>query len=310
MKKVIVLLLFFIIDFPNSLIAQDTINKISLFTPAPSFNKKRLRQVEWAAGTAYIASMTGLYSLWYQDYPLKHFHFFDDNDEWLLLDKGGHLASSYIVGKAGIEVLKWTGMEKKKAIWYGGNAGLAFLTSIEIFDGFSDGWGFSVGDFAANVTGPLILIPQELGWDEQRIQLKFSYHPTEFAQYRPDQLGAAFSERFFKDYNGHTYWLSGNIGSFLSKESRFPKWLSFAVGYGADGMTGAEKNITEYHGKPVPHFNRHQQFYFAPDIDLTKIKTKSAFLKTLFGALNFLKFPLPALEYNKDDKFVFHAVYF
>lgn len=166
-------------------------------------------------------------------------------------------------------------MERKKAIWIGGSAGFVFLTTIEILDGFSEQWGFSTGDMIANTAGSLMAITQELAWNEQRMKIKFSYHPTEFADYRPDQLGSTPVESLFKDYNGQTYWLSANIKSFLSPQSKFPAWLNFSVGYGADGMTGAKENVNTPESGNTTVYERYRQFYIAPDVDLTNKNTKS-----------------------------------
>jgi hypothetical protein len=68
-----------------------------------------------------------------------------------------------------------------------------------------------------------------------------------------------------------------------------------------DGLTGANENVNEYNGKPIPPFERIRQFYIAPDIDLTRIKTKSKFLQSIFGAFGFIKFPAPAIEFNRVD---------
>lgn len=283
--------------------------KLSFWTPAPEYNKKRVQLVSYSLAGAYVLSMTGLYQLWYKDYPLQKFHLFNDNSEWLQLDKSGHFASTYYVGKWGIGLMDWTGMNHKKAVWMGGSIGMAFLTTIEVFDGFSEEWGFSTGDMIANTSGYALLMSQQLLWDEQRITMKMSYHGSKYAQYRPDQFGTTFPERLVKDYNGHAIWLSGNISSFLKKESKFPKWLNIAVGYGAEGMTGALENVTGYNGKPIPEFERYRQFYIAPDIDLTRIKTKSKFLHTLAGAFGFIKFPAPTIEFNRIDNVKLHAVY-
>lgn len=302
---------FLVLVFCISTSGTETFSqKISFWEPDTVYNKKRVHAVAYSAAGAYAGGMTGLYFLWYADYPLSKFHTFNDNDEWLQIDKGGHVINAYWSGKMGIDVMRWAGMENKRAIWYGGTAGLAFMTSIELFDGFSDGWGFSNGDVISNFAGTATAIGQELLWNEQRLEWKLSFYPSDFAQYRPDVFGTSFSEKLFKDYNGHTYWLSGNISSFLNKSSKFPKWLNVAVGYGADGMTGGTKNVTEYEGRPVPAFKRVRQFYFAPDINLTKIKTRSKFLKFVFAATRFIKFPLPAIEYNSNKKFVVHGLYF
>jgi hypothetical protein len=125
--------------------------------------------------------------------------------------------------------------------------------------------------------------------------------------------GNSLSERLIKDYNGQTYWLSGNLKSFMP-QSNLPAWLSVAFGYGAEGMFGAESNIASDNTGNTT-FNRgdiarYRQYYISPDIDLTKIKTHSKFLKLAFGALNAFKFPLPSVEYNSRGKFAFHLIHF
>jgi hypothetical protein len=281
----------------------------SFFTKSEQFNKKRFNAVVITEAVAASASLIALNQLWYKDYPHSSFHFFDDNDEWLQMDKIGHHTTAYCVGRVGIGLMKWSGVEHKRAAWYGGTLGLAYLTTVEIFDGFSSAWGFSAGDMTANTLGAGMVIAQELGWKEQRITVKFSYHPTKFADFRPNQLGSNTQERIIKDYNGQTYWLSGNIYSFLNKESRFPKWLNIAVGYGAEGMTGARENILyDKHGSTL-NFERYRQYYFSLDIDLSKLVKKPGFLKALAETIGFIKFPAPAIEFNKKVM-KFHSFYF
>ena len=273
-------------------------------------DKSRIKGVAIGLGATYTVSMVGLYSLWYKDYPMGEFHTFDDNDEWLQVDKAGHFGSAYYLGKWGIDLFQWTGMEKKKAVWIGGTAGLAFLTTIEIFDGFSEEWGFSVGDMAANVGGTAMAIAQELIWEEQRIKVKFSWHPTDYAQYNPDLLGEEFPSTLFKDYNGQTYWLSANLHSFMSESSMFPKWLNMSVGYGAEGMTSAGEEPSDSEIPGTPDFPRYRQFYIAPDIELSKLRTKSKFLKSCFSVFGFIKFPAPTIEINGNNELKFHWIYF
>lgn len=172
---------------------------------------------------------------------------------------------------------------------------MLFLTTVEVFDGFSSQWGFSNGDMVANAVGAGLSVFQELQWQEQRIKIKFSFSESKYAKYRPDQLGTSYVEHLFKDYNGQTYWLSGNIHAFMKPNSKFPKWLNVAVGYGVDGLTGARVNITG-----TESFERRRQFFLAPDIDLTRIPVKGKLLKTVFETIGFIKFPAPAIEI--DDK--------
>ncbi|MBQ2188975.1 MAG: DUF2279 domain-containing protein [Bacteroidales bacterium] len=278
-------------------------------------DKARVRRnvgiVLGAEATLYAASMTGLYYAWYADYPQSKFHFFNDNGEWLQMDKAGHLTTSYIVGSFGYELLRDAGLDETRSIWFGGTLGLAFLTTVEVFDGLSDGWGFSWGDMAANTLGCGLFIGQQFLWHEQRITVKYSFHPTKFADYRPDLLGKDLIQQTIKDYNGQTYWASFNFKSlFLNKESKFPAWLNFAFGYGATGMTGGFSNTLVYAGESIPYYERQRQFYFSLDVDFTKIPTNNKFLKYTFKVLNIFKVPFPAIEYNTGGNWVWHWIYF
>ena len=271
--------------------------------------RHRTATIAIAGTAAYTGTMIGLYNLWYRDFPQTNFHFINDNGEWMGIDKFGHATTSYYVGRLGYHAWRWAGMGENKATWIGGLSGFIFLTTIEILDGFSAEWGASPGDLAANSIGSALFISQQLAWHDQKILLKWSYHPTSFPDYRPDLLGSNFAQHMGKDYNGHTYWLSANLRGFASSNSRIPRWLNVAVGYGATGMTGAVTNSTSYNDKPIPSFERQRLFYIAPDIDLTHIRTRSSILKWVFEAIGFLKFPLPALEISgKGVKF--HPLYF
>ncbi len=283
----------------GSLIAQSS-DSVSFFTPAKSFNKKRFALVAGTEVAICSATMIGLSQIWYKDYPRSSFHTFYDNGEWLQMDKAGHSTTSYYIGRLGIGLMKWSGVGRKKGIWYGGMLGFVYQSTIEVLDGYSSEWGFSFGDVVANAAGSLLVIGEELAWNEQRIVLKCSFQQSKYAKYRPNVLGKNLQENLFKDYNGQTYWLSVNLSSFMNKETKFPKWLNVAAGYGAEGMTGGEENpiYIDEKGNQIK-FERYRQFYLSLDVDLTRIKTKSRFLKTFFTTFGFIKFPFPAMEFNK-----------
>jgi hypothetical protein len=303
--RIIVLLHIFVCFFSNKGVTQySTINDSS------QVNKTRLHLIITTETMAFGGSLYLLNNLWYKDFPRSTFHFFNDNSEWLQMDKFGHIATSYNIGELGYKTLKWANVENRKAIWYGGCLGSAYLLTIEIFDGFSSKWGFSKGDFAADILGSAAFMSQQFLWNEQRIKLKWSYHQTKYADYRPDLLGKDITQTWLKDYNGQTYWLSGNFSAFMNQENKFPKWLNVAIGYGAEGMIGGSENPAVYNGITMPYFKRYRQFYFAPDIDFARIKTKSRFFKSVFFVLNYLKFPTPAIEYSKENNFKFRYIYF
>lgn len=275
--------------------------------------RRNVKIVLGTEATLYAASMTGLYFAWYADYPQSSFHFYNDNAEWQQMDKIGHATTSYLVGSFGYEFLRDAGLDEKRSIWYGGTLGLAFLTTVEVFDGFSSGWGFSWGDMIANTLGAGLFIGQQALWHEQRITLKYSFHTTHFPDYRPDLLGENFIQQTIKDYNGQTYWASFNIKSmFCNKESKFPAWLNFAFGYGASGMVSAFDNQSyTFQGTPTsPLFDRQSRFLFSLDVDFTKIPTNNKVLKYTFKVLNIFKVPFPTIEYSSVNGWGWYWMYF
>lgn len=273
-------------------------------------NKKCFNKTNIFVGSTYVVGFTGLYFLWYKDYEFQNFHTFNDGGEWLYMDKLGHSYSSYYINKYTSKAYKHCGLSDSKSIVIGAGVSFLTMTTIEIFDGFSSGWGFSWNDMLANTIGIALYSGQELLWSEQRILLKFSYHQTKYAQYRPELLGSTFSERILKDYNGQTYWLSINPHSFF-KKSKIPKWLNIAVGYGADGMIGGDENpVMDENGSAYPSFTRMSSTYLSFDIDWTKIPTKKKWLKTTFDVLNMIKVPLPTISFSNNGQVKGYWFYF
>ncbi len=293
----------------NSLYNSLNFNALPVASDSILYNKKRIRLVTAANIAGYGGTLIALNSIWYSQYPRSGFHFFNDDAEWQQMDKVGHVYSAYIESNASMEMWRWAGLSRKNRIWIGGLSGVAYQSIIEILDGFSSEYGFSPGDFAANITGSAVFISQALAWDEQRIKLKFSFHRRNYGSdqlnMRADKIyGNSEAERFIKDYNSQTYWASANLKSFF-KESKLPQWINIAVGYGAEGMFGARNNIaTDTNGNVTfdrSDIHRYRQWYLAPDIDLTRIHSKSKVIKVLLFVANSFKFPTPSLEFSKGS---------
>nr|WP_296355336.1 DUF2279 domain-containing protein [Winogradskyella sp.] len=286
----------------SSLIAQSNVSRF--LKPSDSLNVPRRNTVVITEASLATITLIGLDQLWYADYPRSKFKTIDDGEEWLQMDKLGHVFSSYQLGRIGAQTLNWAGVSKQDQLLYGSTLGLGFLTAVEVMDGFSEEWGFSWTDMLANTFGTGLYVGQELLWQEQRVVLKYSFHRTQFAQERPDQLGNGLFEEILKDYNGQTYWLSANIKSFIKSE-KIPNWLNLAFGYGAEGMLTGNANDDF-----VQNENRVRQYYLSLDIDLSKIRTNSRFLKTIFDVFNFIKVPFPAIELNSKGRVKLHYFYF
>ncbi len=271
---------------------------------------QKLKYVIAAESLSATVSLAGLYQVWYKDYPQSSFHFFNDNDEWLQMDKAGHFFSSYHTGLGAYKLFRWAGMERKKSLWYGGSMGLAYLTVVEIMDGFSQQWGASWGDVTANFAGAVFFTAQELIFEKQILLPKYSFHGTDYAEYRPELLGQKWYEQLIKDYNGQTYWLSVPFSLQEKDNTIFPKWICWSVGYSASGMIGANDNPLVINDKYLPDFDRYRQFYFSLDIDLARIESDSKVFNFLSNGFRFIKVPFPTVEYNRKEKFTFHYLYF
>ena len=293
MKKICLLFLFF-----------------SQFATAQTDSLKALRIALGAEIGVYATSMYGLNKLWYTDYPRSGFHWYNDNNTWLQMDKVGHAYSAYQAGLLGMDIMKWSGVPEKKAIWYGGAYGAIFLTTIEILDGYSAEWGASWGDLLANTSGSALLIAQELLWKEQRIQFKYTFYPSKYADLNPELLGKNTIQQMVKDYNAQTIWLSCNLHGFMPK-SKLPKWLNIGIGYGVDGMTSGSLNnqIGILEEGSIAN-KRTRQIYLSFDVDLRKIDTGSNFLNKTLKVLSFIKVPSPAIMFDNKKISTIYPFYY
>ncbi|GEO05000.1 DUF2279 domain-containing protein [Adhaeribacter aerolatus] len=284
------------------------------------FNKQTQNGRKWLAGGLAIAVLGGsLYLLTKSnDYVYeKKFKTVNDGGAWRQMDKSEHAYLSYTTTRLLHGLGNWAGFSPQQSVILASTGSLAYLTTKEYLDGHFaiPGTGWSWMDMGANLLGTTLFASQQLVWQEQKIQFKFSALPK---TYEPELnaranilFGSSKPERVLKDYNAQTYWLSFNLKAF-SQSQNLPPWLNLAVGYGANNLFGPQENIGYANGKVAfdrTDLKRYRQWYISPDIDLTKIKTNSRLVKTLFFALNAVKVPLPTLEFS-DQKVKGHWLHF
>ena len=299
--KAFFFLLLFFSSFFSKVNAQDQANV---------FNQKRFNTVVLTESIITTAGMIGLHYLWYKKFPKSRFHLFNDNAEWLHMDKIGHATSAYNISAIQYDMMRWSGVNNTKATWIGGLTAFGLQTIIEIFDGYSQKWGFSKGDMLANILGTSLFMGQQFAWGEQRVRMKFSFHKTIYSKYSPAELGANKWQSWLKDYNGQTYWLSINPSTFMKSNTDFPKWLNISFGYSADGMIGARTNPLTINGKPIPEFKRSPKYLFSADADFKQISNNKMKAQALLSIPNILKVPAPAIEFKKDTAAKFYWLYF
>ncbi|UOR03510.1 YfiM family protein [Hymenobacter aerilatus] len=282
-------------------------------TPVPqltlpdSVRQARLnRRLPLLAGglvVTYAGLTYGLSKAWYTG-ERSSFHWFNDFPEWKQMDKAGHFWGAFHESRGAVDMLRWAGLDDRKAIWYGGFVGFLLQSPIEILDGHDPKYGASATDLAANFLGSVGLIGQQLAWNEVRIMPKVSFRTTRYAPMRPNVLGRSFAERLLKDYNGQTYWLAVDVGAFMPATSRWPRWLQPAVGYGAQQMVYNDANANAALG-----LRAYRQYYLSLDVDLRHIPTRSKLLRRVFYVASIFHLPAPALEYSNRRGLVLHGLY-
>lgn len=276
---------------------------------------------KWLVGATHVgiwtATFIALDRAWYADYEKEKFHFYNDNREWLQMDKWGHVWSANQLARFSTEAWRWSGFNEQQSIWLGGASAWAFQSIIEIQDAFSKEWGFSWGDMTANTIGAAAFVAQKLHWKEERVLFKMSYRTKQWndpiLKQRTNELfGNGFSEKLLKDYNAQTYWVSVNIPSFFP-DTKLPKWLNIAVGYGAKNLLGGYHNQFELKNGSSYDYNhlaRERTFYLSPDIDFTRIPTQKKWLKAIFFTMNMIKMPAPALSFSQKSGWKAHWIHF
>lgn len=264
-------------------------------------------RLRWVAGGIVggsAAVVTTLGATWYTS-DKQPFRWIDDRHEWAQIDKAGHVWGAFQESRAAVDALRWAGLSPGKALAWGAPVGLVLQSTIEYFDGRSPGYGASPSDMAANVIGSGLLAGELALWGELRLFPKMGVHLTPFAPQRPNTLGHSVAERLLKDYNGQTHWLSADVGAFMGPDTRWPRWLNVAVGYGANDML---------YGSPTDNaragYRAYRQIYFGPDFHLLGIRTRHKFLRSVFYVLSIVRLPAPALEFSTRRGVRLHGLYF
>lgn len=248
-------------------------------------------------------SQVGFSVFWYTDFG--RFTFRDDLHQWRGMDKLGHVMSAYQVARSNRVLCDLAGMEDRKAKNWSAISTTIFYTGIEVLDGFSNDYGFSWSDFAANAAGiGLASLPLKY---QERFSLKFSYSKTKYPEFRPEILGEGKVERVFKDYNGQTYWLS----FWQPKGQHWYDFIGLSVGYGANGMYGGSFNPdTNAVGVRLPSEFRARQLYLTLDFNLEGLAPNHPKWQKWLRLLDFIKVPLPGLVWEEQKGIRFLPIAF
>jgi hypothetical protein len=315
---------FVVLSFPGGLRGQGIdftvrdplagIARDSWLRPDTTFHRSRFYLSAGVGAALYGAASVGLYHAWYADYERASLRSFNDWPEWNQMDKAGHVFAAYMFNRYAFAGLRWSGMKRPAARYTALAVANLLQGTIEVMDGYSAEWGFSWSDMGANVAGSLFFTAQDIAWQEQRILIKVSNDlrpipdlpiingngaESNLGYVVRDRFGSNIFERYLKDYNAQTIWLSANPKAFLPK-SNIPDWLNVAVGYGSENVYGAYGNSWREgnQGFFFPE-NRYRQWFLSPDIYFSRIPTKKRWVRLALGILDFIKIPAPALEFSQ-----------
>lgn len=291
--RIVLIIFSVLILFQNSADAQQHQDTI---------DNKKIRRIVIAESAIYTVGMTSLAFLWYKDSHTQSFKFFNDNDEWLQMDKMGHAFTAYHLAEGNYQLLKNMGVKPKKAMLFSSISSVAMMLPIELMDGFSEAYGASWGDAVANTIGAFLPYQQFL-FDQNYIYPKFSFARSPYAELRPNTLGNNYFEQLLKDYNGQTYWISTDFNIF-SKQNKFPNWLQFSVGYSGNQMVYGTAQHNKENG-----YKANRQWLLSLDMNLSKIEVEQKWLKIMLNLVNRVKIPFPTLEWD-GKSLVLHPLYF
>ena len=287
-SQLFIFLYFF--SIPNVAVSQSAFT--NFLKPSDSLNIPRRNFVIATEGLVFAVGILQLNKIFESGNYNSGCSIVFDNSESLQMDKAAHSFTSYQIGNTFYNLFNWSGVSKKNKLIFGAGMGFAFLSTVEVIDGFSKNHDASVGDIVANASGTSLFVFQDLLWKEQRIVPKISLHSDRFMSTNMKFVKSQVES----DFNDETFWLSFNLHSFF-RNSKIPKCLNIALGYGVEKIA-------------VLDSNPYSQIYLSFDVDLTRIQTKSHFLKTVFSVFNCIKVPAPTLEFSRNSQLKGYFIYF
>jgi len=265
-----IILLYSVFIFFQTISAQ-TIQEDSL-------NTNRLLVVGGLSAGAFIYAYGIQNNMWWKGEP-AHFHtnWTQDWNYALGSDKLGHFYFGNLVSTIYKDAFQWSGFSERNSFLYSGLFTLTYQTFLEIRDGFSQQYGFSWGDFAANSFGSLYPFIQDSYPVLQNFNIKISYFPSQ-------RFKNGSNAYIMDDYESTYHWLSIDVDKLLPNrwDKYFPDFINLALGHSVIGLDNLK--------------NANHEFYFGIDWDLKAIQTKSELLNSLIEIINKYHLPAPTIK--------------
>ncbi len=271
MKSIIYIILLFV--FSSTIFPQKDTSE--------TVDKNKLLIIAGATSAAFIYGYAIQNTIWWKG-TKSNFHV-NFNQDWTYAhgsDKFGHFFFGTLITSTYSKLFQWSGMSKRKSLFYGALVSFSYQTFIEIRDGFSKDYGFSPGDFTANLLGALYPNLQELYPRLKSFNFKISYFPSERFKHGSNRY-------LIDDYESTYNWLSIKLSSILPSgySNYIPKFVALALGHSV---------------KKLNTSGVHHEFYISLDWDFTHVKTSNPILGLLLNFINKYHLPAPAVKIYPD----------
>lgn len=220
-------------------------------------------------GGGFLAYLIYGYFVFWQDAEYHKFIISDWDNTYQRTYSGGsdkisHAWGGYLITRSCAKLYTWAGMNHYKATWTGFSLAQLFLFLGEIEDGFTIDYGFDPVDVAANISGGLLGVLEELNptfdsWFDFRI----SYWPSNEFKHKSNFNNVA------EDYSGLSfYWV---LTFSAIKPSPYMNWLRFFeiyLGYHTEGfMPGYDYQSASKRPGYIP-FNRKRYILIGISVNL------------------------------------------
>ena len=204
------------------------------------------------------------------------------------VDKLGHAYSNYVGVRLMTPLLEEFGNTRRDSVTLATLSTVAIYTAVEVIDGFSRRYRFSIEDAIANVAGAALgYVSEQNSRLDEIFDFRLYYRRSPYAG-SWDPLG---------DYSGQRYLLVVKADAFASmRDHGVSRYLEAAVGYGAHGFDAGPGAIVD----------RRRELYFGVSLNLSRVvadafyggrRGSTTLQRTADRAFDIIQFP--AIAYSR-----------
>ena len=235
------------------------------------------RGLRWknAAVIGGIAATVGIYGAngWWKDGFTGSFHTVDEG--WFGqdtyaggADKAGHAYFTYTGARLFTRVFEAIGNDPGRALRLGAWTSLGVMTGVEIIDGFSKKFRFSMEDVVANAAGAAFAVLAEV---DPRVDALLDFR---LLYQRSDDAQRVGETNPLSDYSGQTFLLALKAdGIPRLREVPVVRYLELLVGY----------NTLGYEPNDGAMNDPHRRIYYGVGINLSRLLSDTVFRGDLKG---------------------------